>query len=187
MRLAWVVLFLALAPFAFAQQPRPIDVANSKLIIHAHKSGLFSFAGHDHEVSAPIASGALDESKQTIEFSVNTKDMQVLDPGESDKNRAEIRQTMLSDKLLDAPKYPVITFQSTSIRQTTPSNYEVHGELSLHGAKRAITLNVIRVGQRYTGSTRLKQTDYGMQPVSAAGGTVKVKDEVEVEFVVAAE
>jgi polyisoprenoid-binding protein YceI len=181
-----MVLFLALAPFGFSQQSRPIDVASSKLIIHAHKSGLLSFAGHDHTVAAPIASGSLAETKLTIEFSVNAKDLQVLDPGESDKNRAEIRETMLSHKLLDATKYPVITFRSLSIRRSTPTNYEVHGELSLHGVKRPMTLNVIKVGERYTGSTKLKQTDYGMQPVSAAGGTVKVKDEVEVEFGVAA-
>lgn len=178
----WITLVLALSVSLLAQQSRPLDTAKSTIIIKAHKSGLFSFAGHDHTVSAPIASGSLDEAKRIVEFSVNAKDMQVLDPNESVENRAEIRKTMLSDKLLDAERYPAINFHSLSVRQTTPSNYEVHGELSLHGAKRAITLNVIKSGGRYTGSTRLKQTDYGMQPVSAVGGTVKVKDEVEVDF-----
>jgi hypothetical protein len=37
-------------------------------------------------------------------------------------------------------------------------------------------------GEAYTGSTRLKQTDFGIQPVSVAGGAVKVKDEVEISF-----
>jgi polyisoprenoid-binding protein YceI len=181
-----VLVFLALAPSLLAQLSRPIDVANSRLIIHAHKSGLFSFAGHDHEVSAPISSGSLDETNRTIRFSVNTNNMQVLDPGESDKNRAEIRQTMLGDKLLNAEKYPAITFQSISIRQVTPSSYEVRGELLLHGVRRPIALSVTKSGEHYTGSTKLKQTDYGMQPVSAGGGTVKTKDEVEVEFNLAA-
>ena len=35
---------------------------------------------------------------------------------------------------------------------------------------------------RYIGSTHLKQTDFGITPVRIAGGTVKVKDEVEMSF-----
>lgn len=31
----------------------------------------------------------------------------------------------------------------------------------------------------------MKQTDYGMKPVSVAGGTIKVKDEVKIEFSIA--
>jgi hypothetical protein len=34
----------------------------------------------------------------------------------------------------------------------------------------------------YTGSARLSQKDFGITPVSIAGGSVKVKDEVLVEF-----
>jgi hypothetical protein len=30
----------------------------------------------------------------------------------------------------------------------------------------------------------LKQTDFGIQPVSVAGGTIKVKDELEIEFTI---
>jgi hypothetical protein len=50
---------------------------------------------------------------------------------------------------------------------------------------RTVTVTVKKVGEVYTGSTRLKQTDYGMKPVSVAGGTIKVKDEVKIEFSVA--
>jgi hypothetical protein len=32
----------------------------------------------------------------------------------------------------------------------------------------------------------LRQTEFGMQPVTAAGGTVRVKDEVQVQFVLKA-
>ena len=38
---------------------------------------------------------------------------------------------------------------------------------------------------RYTGSATVKQKEFGMEPVSVAGGTVKVKDEVKVEFEIA--
>jgi hypothetical protein len=36
------------------------------------------------------------------------------------------------------------------------------------------------------GSFSLKQSDFGMVPVTAAGGTVRVEDEVDVQFVLRA-
>jgi polyisoprenoid-binding protein YceI len=163
-------------------QVKPLDPANSKITIHASKTGVFSFAAHDHVVEAPITSGQVDENKKTVTVQIQTKNLRVLDPGESEKNRAEIQQTMLSSKLLDAEKYPEISFRSKSYRQDGGDSAEVGGELSLHGAVRSITLKVKKGGDHWTGSTRLKQTDFGMQPISLAGGTVKAKDEVRIEF-----
>jgi hypothetical protein len=34
----------------------------------------------------------------------------------------------------------------------------------------------------YHGSASVRQTDFGIKPVSAGGGAIKVKDEVRVEF-----
>jgi hypothetical protein len=39
-----------------------IDVERSTISIHVSKAGLFSAAGHDHWVRAPIASGTIEES-----------------------------------------------------------------------------------------------------------------------------
>ncbi|HZW81706.1 MAG TPA: hypothetical protein VFF50_14625 [Candidatus Deferrimicrobiaceae bacterium] len=43
----------------------------------------------------------------------------------------------------------------------------------------------MRIGDgAYTGYAKIKQTDFGMNPVSVAGGVVKVKNELEIYFVV---
>jgi hypothetical protein len=39
---------------------------------------------------------------------------------------------------------------------------------------------------RYRGSTSIKQSDFGISPISIAGGTVKVKDDVKIDFDIAA-
>jgi polyisoprenoid-binding protein YceI len=186
MRITMLVL-LALTPAVFAQQARPINGAQSKVTVTAYKSGLFSFAGHDHTVSASISSGTIDETARTIHFTIKTADMQVLDPGESQKNRDEIRQTMLSDKLLDAGKFPTITFHSTSVQPASTTSFTVKGELSLHGVVRPVSLTVSKNGRQFAGETKLKQTDFGLTPVSVAGGTIKVKDEVKIEFLIVQE
>jgi hypothetical protein len=44
---------------------------------------------------------------------------------------------------------------------------------------------VKKSGNSYVGETKLKQTEFGITPVTVAGGTIKVKDEVKVEFSIA--
>src|SRR6185436_13382912 len=103
------ILFATLA--VAAGQSRPIDTANSQLTVFAYKSGLFSFAAHDHEIAAPIASGMITESGEpSVTFTVRSADMKVLDPKVSDKDRAQIQKDMLSEKVLDAARYPEISF-----------------------------------------------------------------------------
>jgi polyisoprenoid-binding protein YceI len=185
MRLWIAALFFAISPNLFAQQPKPIDTANSKVTVHASKSGVFSFAGHDHTINAPILSGSVDEARHSVEFVVNAKDLRVLDPGESEKNRAEIQTTMVSEKLLDVARFPTITFRSTKVEQAGPETFAVTGDLSLHGQSRSIKMVVKKSGNSYVGETKLKQTEFGITPVTVAGGTIKVKDEVKVEFSIA--
>lgn len=181
-----LIVVLALSAMLFAQ-PKKIDTRQSKITVYAYKAGLFSFASHDHVIDVPIARGTLDEQARTIEFIVRADSLQVLDPNESEKNRAEIRATMLGSKLLEADKFPEIGFRSTSVKQTDANNAAVEGVLTIHGVSRPVALTVKRDGAFYVGSAKMKQTDYGLTPVSVAGGTVKVKDEIKVEFRVTAE
>jgi polyisoprenoid-binding protein YceI len=61
----------------------------------------------------------------------------------------------------------------------------VHGNLTLHGRERPVSFEVVLKEDHYRGSLPLKQTDFGMKPVTVAGGTVKVKDDVKIEFEIA--
>ena len=60
--------------------------------------------------------------------------------------------------------------------------WSVQGELELHGRTRPVKVDVVRDQGHYKGSTPLKQSDFGITPISIAGGTVKVKDELRIEF-----
>lgn len=57
----------------------------------------------------------------------------------------------------------------------------VRGELTLHGQTHPVSATVHKQDGAYVGTSRLKQTAFGIHPVSA-GGVVKVKDELEVQF-----
>ena len=78
--------------------------------------------------------------------------------------------------------------RSVSGRRTAEGVYElqVTGELSLHGVARviAVPVRVELSGATLTATGRapLGQRAFGIEPVSAGGGTVKVKNELGIEF-----
>lgn len=160
----------------------PIDTDRSQLLVRAFKSGLFSGFAHDHEIAAPIAGGSIDPQNRRVEFHVDVNQMKVLDPKLEADKRAEVQSTMLSDKVLDPARFPRISFVSRSVEVQPDGNYQVHGDLTLHGTTLPVTIAVRRLGDVYTGKTKLKQTDFGITPVKVLGGTVKVKDVVEISF-----
>jgi polyisoprenoid-binding protein YceI len=154
----------------------------SAVTIKVFKSGLFSGFAHDHVVLAPISHAELDSQRLSAEITVITKEMKVTDPEVSDKDRAEIQSTMLGPKVLDQEKFPEIHFKSSRIEQTSPQHYRVTGTLELHGAKQELAFDVVANADHYHGSTKLKQSDFGIKPISLFGGSVKVKDQLELEF-----
>lgn len=165
-----------------AAQPREIDTAKSVMTVRVSKAGMFSALGHDHEISAPVASGTVDATARRVELHVRAASLRVRDPGSSGKDREEIQKTMLGADVLDIERYPEIAFRATSAEPAGAGGWTVHGDLTLHGQTRPITLEVTEKNGRYVGSARLRQTEFGIKPIKLAGGTVRVKDEVRVDF-----
>ena len=171
---------------ADAGSQKAIDTERSVLTVRVYKTGLFSAFAHDHEIRAPIQKGVFDEDKSTVEFVVDARALRVLDPDVSDKDRAEIQATMLGPKVLHSEKFPEIRFHSTEVNRPSEGRWIVRGDLTLHGQTRPVKVDVERKNGRYRGSAQLLQKDFGITPVTIAGGTVKVKDEVRVEFEIVA-
>ena len=166
---------------AIAQQ-QAIDPAKSVMTIHVGKSGLFSAVGHEHEISAAIESGSVNVSAQSVELHVKTGSLRVVDKNVSDKDREKIQSTMLGPEVLDAQRFPEIVFRSTRAESTGPVSWKVYGDLALHGESHPVAVAVTDRNGRYAGTSIFKQTDFGIKPVKAGGGSVRVKDEVQIEF-----
>ena len=175
------VLFWVLAGNCLAASS-PVDAEHSKLTIRVFKKGLFSGFAHDHEIAAPLASGTVDTAALSVELRFYAKTLKVLDPNVSAGDLAKIQETMLSDKVLDTEHFPEISFISRSVKAAGDNAYTVEGDLTLHGVTHPLTLQVSLQNNHYTGSVNLKQTDFGITPISVFGGSVKVKDVIEVSF-----
>ena len=175
------LLALGLTPVLASAQHLSIDSAKSSVVIRVFKSGLFSGLAHDHTIQAPVATGNIDMHEKSVTLTFNVADMKVLDPGVSESDRKDIDATMKGPKVLDGAQFPTISFASSSVK-TSGDRTEVTGTLKLHGASRQITVPVAWQDEKYTASLSLKQTDYGITPVKIAGGAVRVKDEITIEF-----
>jgi len=182
MRKLALLCFLLLSLQFAAAHAVEIDTAASTITVRVFKSGFFSVFAHDHTISAPLASGKLDAEKRTVELRFRTSEMKVLDPGVKDSERADIERTMKSAKVLDIERFSEIAFASTSVEPRDSGAFLVRGDLTLHGATRSIELPVSFSAGHYSGTVKLKQTDFGITPITIAGGGVKVKDIIEVHF-----
>lgn len=176
------ILFSSVVLSGAQTKSKDIDVEHSSMKIHVSKSGFFSFAGDNHEIEAPISSGTVNEAAKTVELKVESARLTVLDPGFSPSKRAQVQQEMVGPHVLDAGRFPEITFRSTQVTEEKSSTWRVIGDLTLHGQTRSITLHVNGSAGHYRGTAALKQTDFGITPISMAGGSVKVKDELVIDF-----
>ena len=187
----WVVAVAAIsslgATVGLRAEDRPIDVERSTLTVFAYKSGLFSAFADNHTIRAPIAGGSISEElPYHIQLSVRSADLKVLDPDLGDSRRAEVQTRMVGPEVLDASKYRDITFASTRIDTAGPDRWTVTGNLTIHGQTHVITFSAARKDRTYRGDVLVKQRDFGIEPIKVAGGTVKVKDELKVQFEIVA-
>jgi hypothetical protein len=186
-RVYTTIVFLNTAAFLMAgpdEQGKIIDTERSSLTIHVGKAGILSAAAHEHWVNAPIASGIVNDNSVTpgVQFIVDAHKLSVnAEKGLSDKDQAEV-QSNIQSKVLESSTYPEIIFRSTHVLRTSDRVWRVSGELTLHGATRPLIVNVTREGEAYIGTVSIKQTEFGIQPIKIAGGVVRVKDELKINF-----
>jgi polyisoprenoid-binding protein YceI len=185
--------------FVRAAGPRTFNVEpeQSRALIDVGKSGAFSFAGHTHEVEAPVKSGVVhldtdDPTHDNVRLEFNATAMRVTGKGESADDVPKVTETMLSEMVLDVKRYPAITFESTSVTakgSAAALDLSVTGRLTIRGKTQAVTAPVaVRLaGDRLTATGKfvVKQTDYGITPISV-GGLVKVKNELNITFTIVA-
>jgi polyisoprenoid-binding protein YceI len=122
-----------------------------------------------------------------VEFSVDARALRVMDRDVSDSDRAEIQSTMLGPKVLDSEKFPEIRFRSTTLETNGPGKWTAHGDLMLHGQTHSVRVSVAGSHGHYRGSAMLRQSDFGITPVTVAGGSIKVKDEIRIDFEIVAQ
>jgi len=174
----------------------------SPLRIEVGKGGAFGFvAGHTHEVEGRIQGRVTadpgDLSHAEIQLTIRTAELRVSGKGEPPEDVPKVQERMLGPDVLDVARFPEITFKSTSVAaavgqrgaQRGSAPVRIAGELTLHGRTKPFTADVqVRIDAASLtaeGTLTVKQSDFGIKPVSVAG-VVNVKDALTIHFTVTA-
>lgn len=189
------VALLCLAAFravpCVAQQDSVVYLIapGSRFEVTAHKSGVFSFVGHEHLIRARSFSGRIlyfpsAPERSRFEIVVPAESLAVLTPPDT----AEIRKVTAAMRadVLDVVHHPEIRFESTALART-PDGFHVTGKLTLVGKSQEVIVDIkTSIGPdtlRASGGFDVKQTAFGIRPYHGGpGGLVRVADRVTFQF-----
>jgi polyisoprenoid-binding protein YceI len=178
-KISFITLSLALTSSLFAATETYVaDPAHSSVgfkISHffSKVTGRFS----KFEATINVDQAAMENSSIKADFDV----------GSVDTSQPKRDEHLKTPDFFDAAKYPKMTFESKSWKKTGDNEYDVAGDLSLHGVTKPVVLNVkcLGFGPGMKGSqlsgweahTKIKRSEFGM----TTGGPA-VGDDVDIEI-----
>ena len=170
-----------------------IDPTQSKFTAHASRGGLAWFRGHSHNLAVRSFEGkatlTLDAlNPASLEMVVKADSLEETDPVFTDQQKQIINRE-LDDLVLEAAKYPDITFKSTAVTGRLDQGrfvVKITGDLTLHGVTRSIeipaTVTVDGDTMRAVGEFEIDRKDFNVTATNAFHGLVRVKHDVKFAF-----
>lgn len=177
----------------------------SRLIITVYRAGPMADMGHNHVISTTDIRGAVyrhDKPERSgVALKVPVKSLEVdnaelrradpqtfdSEPGEKDIEGT--RRNMLGDELLNADQYPHIRIRSVSISGDGPG-YEAVLRFTVrdhqYDARLPVQLETTDERIRVSGTAGIRQSDLGLEPFSVMMGSLRVRDEMDIEFEIVA-
>jgi polyisoprenoid-binding protein YceI len=169
-------LFL-LSSTTFAQT-WSLDKAHSRLGFTFTHLSIAELGGTFNSFDAKFTSSKPDFTDAVIELSADVNSI--------DTDNEQRDTHLKTPDFFDAPKYPTLTFKSTSFKKVADKKYKLSGDLTLHGVTKPVVLDVVlggtathpmnkkqMAGFKITGT--IKRTDFGIAPTTP---TAMLSDEV---------
>lgn len=173
-----------------------LDPGNGQVLVKTGREGLAARAGHDltleitrwsAQVTVPDPAD-LSTASVTAELDLGSLTVREGSGGAkplTDKDRRDI-QAQASKILGDPAKATfasVKVITAASAAAGPAASGAVEGTLTMHGRAQPLRLEVSSPGSgRFRGGATIRQTDFGITPYSGFFGTLKLKNEITVEF-----
>jgi polyisoprenoid-binding protein YceI len=157
------------------------------LTVRTGKTGAASKAGHNLVIEVTAWQATLDlpegAGERSLTLTADPASLRVREGSGGakplgDDDKANIART-IDDEVL---RGGAIEFRSHRVEAGPDgTGLRVEGDLDLVGTRRPVTFHLdAGADGRITGSTTLRQSDWGIKPYSTLFGTLKVTDDVEV-------
>jgi polyisoprenoid-binding protein YceI len=170
-----------------------LDPRHSRFTVQAFATGMLSMLAHSPTFAVKDFAGEIRLDPHapdgaSLQITVRADSLEVLDRV-SPADRKDIEGRMRQE-VLETPAFQEIRLEAEncSARRVAPDEYRLHipGRLSLRGITLAqefdADLLVYDDGVRLRGEFPLRLSDFRVRPVTALGGTIKLKDELRVAF-----
>ncbi|MES2756714.1 MAG: YceI family protein [Pseudomonadota bacterium] len=168
-----------------------IDPAQSLIAVTVRRGGPLARLGHDHVVASRGITGFVAPAAGRADFSVRLDQMSVDEPAlrkeaglDTTPSAAAIegtRANMLA-RVLDAERFPVVALHAEQLK-----DQGVRLTVTLHGVTR--TVDAAAVGVEHgagtvtaSGTLQLRQSDFGITPMSVMAGAMTVQDTMELRY-----
>jgi polyisoprenoid-binding protein YceI len=170
-----------------------VDPAASLVVIEVRRGGSLARLGHDHVVASHDVQGYVAPDAGRADLYVRLDQLVVdepalrieakLDTQPTADEVAGTRRNMLNT--LEVARHPY-ALVSVAGRVGGRGETAMRVAVTLHGVTRALQVPVrVDVGAdaiEVSGRLTLKQTDFGITPMSVLGGAIQVQDPVELRF-----
>jgi polyisoprenoid-binding protein YceI len=176
-----------------------VNPEKSRLTAQVEVGGMLKSLGHPHVIAIRKFGGEVRASSgmvgpASLELKFDTGSLTEVGKEFSDKDRQKVNQEV-RDEALEASKHPEAVFKSSevTVKQAGEDHYEasIRGTLSLHGTTNEVSFPAeVRVegnSLHASGAFTVLHSAYGIKRLSAAGGTIKAKDEINLSFEIQAD
>jgi polyisoprenoid-binding protein YceI len=169
------------------------DPARSLCAVQAFATGLLSAFGHSptfavRDLAGELVLASSPSDLARVQVTIPTGSLQLQD-AVPEKDREDIEGRMRNE-VLEVQRYPQTSYQGT-IDAASPvgeNRYRlrINGRLTLRGVTNQQSMDAALVvtgdDMRLTGEFSLSQSRYGIRPVTALAGAIRLKDEVKFAF-----
>ncbi len=180
-----------------------VDAQRSRVFMRTGRDGPMKAAGHDHVIASADVDGLVlvstDPQKSRADLRLPLQQLVVDDPAyrekfgmEPDLPESAIEGTTrnMQDRVLESSRYPWAT-ASVRVLSMQRDQAELTVSMTMHGVsfdyEVPAVLRVDADALTVNGSMTVSHGDFGLTPFSAAGGLLRVAEDIEVVFEIVAE
>jgi polyisoprenoid-binding protein YceI len=167
-----------------------VDPQASLIAVTVRRGGALARLGHDHVVASRTVTGFAAPAAGRADLSFRVDAMSVDEPAlrreaglGADPTAQAIEGTRANmlGRVLEAERFPTIVVQARRAGDGL-----VAATITLHGVSRTVALpvevHVEAAAVVAQGELRLRQTEFGITPMSIAGGLLSVQDEIALRY-----
>ncbi|MFZ9859344.1 MAG: YceI family protein [Roseiflexaceae bacterium] len=162
-----------------------IDTSHSEILFTVRHMMISNVRGQFNKFSGTINLDEATPTNSSVDVSIDVASI---------NTRDEKRDGHLtSPDFFDAATYPTITFKSTKVEKTGDTTGKIHGDLTIKGVTKAVTLDATFMGKAkspwgttsagFNASTKINRTDFGLTwNVALETGGILVGEEISINI-----